>query len=378
MIHSKNYRQKRRPLIEKIAFNYLSKLSLVEDRNTHEPHLLNVTERKEIKKIYNNTLFYAALFGVLGVLCLYLPTYYWQEVFYDHLIYFPIINKELPVPIITTLYGLVLLYIELYALSAVNLTAVYKIAKVCGFPPLHDPKFNDHIEALMRVGLEKNDKTSQSYGINPLQGVSKVRLFLFLLINRLKGTITNYAAKFIIKGLLGRVALRQVIDMTGIPVYAFWNAYAAHLVIHETKIRIMAPYLIQYYATSIHQRYGQNDEFRGMIYETLQFIAISKRKYHHNHFLLAEEMLRKFNIPLVHHFELAPGYLERVIKLSPDVRLEIVKFMALGFIIDGDFSIKERTAINKLHKQNIIPFGSKEVDLWAKRFINGEGLEGFF
>jgi hypothetical protein len=115
-----------------------------------------------------------------------------------------------------------------------------------------------------------------------------------------------------------------------------------------------------------------------MIYDTLQYIAISKRKYHHNHFLLAEEMLSIFNIPIVSNYELKPGYLERLKKMSPEVRLEMVKFLALGFIIDGDFSIKERKAIDALYKEKIISFSSKEVHQWARRFINGEGLEGFF
>ncbi len=363
-------------MIEKIASRYLARLTNLPSRDANSLHLLSDEEVKTIKKAVIYTLFWAAIFGMLGVLLLYLPLYYFPEYFYEYTLTSPFSEEVYKIPVVNIIYGFMLVYIEIYALMAINIRAVFKIAEVCGFPDKDDPDYDQHIESLMRVGLEKDDKSSTTYGLDPMQGASRWTLFLFLLISRLKATISNYVAKILLRRILGRYALRKVIDMVGLPVFAFWNAYASYVVIHETKVRIMAPNLIRQLCKDLFIRYQHTPEFTEYIYDTLQYIAMSKRKYHHNHFLLAKNILVTFNIPVKEVHPLHEKYFDKIKNAKPEIKDGVIQLLLLGFIIDGNLSPKESSTIQKLYKEGIIPYNVTMVKKWISSFIQGKGLDG--
>jgi hypothetical protein len=363
-------------MIEKIAYRYLAKLTRIPVRDTDTLHLLSDEEVRTIKKEVLRTLFWSAIFGVLGVLVLYLPQYYFPEYFYEYVLYSPFTESSFTIPVVGTIYGIILVYIEIYALMALNIRAVFKIAEVCGFPDKNDPDYDKHIESLMRVGLERDDKSAATYGLNPLQGASRWTLLLFLIISRLKATISNYVAKILLRRILGRYALRAVIDMVGIPVYAFWNAYASWIVIHETKVRIMAPNLIRQLCRNLYDKYQNTPEFTEYIYDTLQYIAMSKRRYHHNHFLLAKNVLVTFNIPVKEAHSVGEEYFQKLKNARPEIREGVIKLLLMGFIIDGNLSNKEYNALERLHQEKIIPYDVPTIKKWIRSFVKGKGLDG--
>ncbi len=367
-------------MIEKIAYRYLVRLTKLPTRADDALHLLSDQEVKTIRREVWYTLLWAAVFGAIGVLALYLPQIYFNEYFYEYKWSSPFSPEPLAIPVVNIIYGFILVYIEIYALMAINIRAVFKIAEVCGFPDKNDPDFDKHIESLMRVGLEKDDKSDYTYGINPMQGASKWALFLFLLISRLKATISNYVIKMIVRRVLGRFALRAITNIinigVGIPVFAFWNAYASYIVIHETKVRIMAPTLINQLCRNLYEQYKNTPEFTAYIYDTLQYIAMSKRKYHHNHFLLAKNILLIFNIPVKEAHPLSEDYFEMVKNAKPEIREGVIKLLMVGFIIDGNLSPQENSTISKLHKEGVIPFDKKRIKVWIRSFVKGKGLDG--
>jgi hypothetical protein len=363
-------------MIEKIAYRYLARLTKLPVRDTDSLHLLSDEEVKTIRREVTYTLFWAAVFGTIGVLILYLPQYYYPELFYEYVLVSPFSEETYSIPVVNIIYGFILVYIEIYALMAINIRAVFKIAEVCGFPDRNDPDYDKHIESLMRVGLEKDDKSASTYGLNPLQGASRWTLFIFLLISRLKATISNYVAKILLRRILGRYALRKIIDMVGVPVFAFWNAYASYIVIHETKVRIMAPNLIRQLCKNLYERFRNNPEFTVYIYDTLQYIAMSKRRYHHNHFLLAKNILLEFDIPVKEAHSLNDDYLDKIKNIKPEIKEGVIRLLMLGFIIDGNLSAKEKATIVKLHKDGIIPYDIATVNKWIRSFVKGKGLDG--
>ncbi len=362
-------------MIEKIAYRYLVKLTKLPARDSETLHLLTDEEVKTINKEVVRTLSYSALFGVIGVLALYLPQYSFGKYFYEYSLYSPFTENTYSIPVIGILYGVVLVYIEIYALMALNIRAVFKIAEVCGFPDKNDPDYDKHIESLMRVGLERDDKSSATYGLNPLQGASRWTLLLFLIISRLKATISNYIAKILLRRILGRYALRVVIDMVGIPVFAFWNAYASWVVIHETKVRIMAPNLIRQLCSTLYARYQYAPEFNEYIYDTLQYIAMSKRRYHHNHFLLAKNILHSFAIPVKEAHAVGEDYFQKIKNANPEIQEGVIQLLLLGFIIDGNLSAKERILLTRLHKEGVIGYDIHTIKKWIRSFVKGKGLD---
>ena len=66
-------------------------------------------------------------------------------------------------------------------------------------------------------------------------------LFLFNLFMRLKGFLANQAVRYLVRLLLGRYAVRALLDFAGVPIYMAINAYATHTVLREAKVVLMGP-----------------------------------------------------------------------------------------------------------------------------------------
>lgn len=367
---------KKRSLIDRLAFNYFIKMvkkyaAEAED----EYHLLNDKEVKAIHKIRQWALIWSAVLGVLGVLVLYLPIHFFPWLFPDTLINLPWLGLT-KVPIISTIYSIVLVVIEIYYLTIVSLQAVHKMAKVCGFPNANDPDYEKHLEGLYSIGMERESTEMAKYGINPMAGLNKYYLMLIVVVNRLKGTITNLLIKLLLKRLLGRVMLRLWINLAGIPVYAFWNAWATNSVIKEAKVRIMAPNMVIRLTDQLYEILKDDEEFKDFLFDALQFIAVIKRKFHHNHYFLVEKLILKFDIETKDQQTLAQEELiAKLNSINSEAREGIAKLFLFGMIIDGKLSLKEKKTLQELQKRGLVTFDWSILKRWEHSFVNGQGLD---
>jgi hypothetical protein len=354
--------------MDRLAANYLSNRKPV-GNDADEPYLLNETEISVIRKTRREILIIAAVLGVLGVLFLYLPQYFFPTLFPDTIIH--LFGKPYAFPIITSVYGIILVFAEIYALTFFNLRAVRIISGVCQFPYKQDPEYDKHIRALASAALEKEDKDILLFGINPYFGLPKLSYTLFFILNKLKATLSNVLLKILIKRVLGRFALREITDLAGIPIYAFWNAWASHLVIKEATIRIMAPLTIRQFVTNLHKRYDTNPSFKEMIVETLQFIAILKRRFNYSHFLLTEELFRQFAIEK----ETPAGdFLQKITDCSPEVRHGLQQLIVFGVLIDGSLSRAEKKRLQLLEEKGLLPMSMDAIVQLEKDYVQGRGL----
>lgn len=367
---------KKRSPIDRLAFNYFIKMVKKQAGTAQdEYHILNENEVQAIRRIRNWALAWSAGLGILGVVVLYLPFYFMRSIFPDTAMHLPFLG-HMKLPIIFTVYSTILVVVELYYLTIINLKAVHKMAKVCGFPNTNDPDYEKHLEGLYSIGMERESKEMSKYGINPLAGMNRYYLIVIVLLNRLKGTITNLLIKLIFKRLLGRIVLRIWIDLLGMPVYAFWNALAAHKVINEAKVRIMAPNLINQLTNQLHEELKDDEEFKDFLYDALQFIAVIKRKFHHNHYLLVEKLITKFDIQTKEEKALEKDeLLDKVRNINSDAREGIAKLFLFGMIIDGKLSLKEKRTLEELQKLQLITFHWETLKSWEQSFFNGQGLD---
>lgn len=217
---------------EKLAQNYFQKLferkkSVVLD----DFHRLSPYEQKKIKEIKQRAVWYAGLFGALGVIFLYLPIHLNSG-------FFPSFDASLPwlgktnIPWAYILYMIFLALIEIFALTWLNLVVVSSIAQVCKFPDPKDSFYDMHLLILFEASLDKTNKLQNKFGINPLEGLSPVRLFVVSILFVLKATLSNVLLKFLLKRVFMRFALVgyvYYVDYSSILVFAGWNMYATYV-----------------------------------------------------------------------------------------------------------------------------------------------------
>ncbi len=369
--------KKKRSFWERYAYGQLSKNTRTQQSD--DLFILSAEEKEALRKIRNATYLKAGLAGALGIILLYVPYHLFGETLFPKRdIWIPFYENYIELEIEFLIFSIVLVFIEIWYLTFVNIKAVDRIAKACGCLNPIDTNFEEDLNSLINVGLEKKHKELEKVGINPYEGLSKWGVFAFQILIKLKAAISGFIWKIFVSKILGRYALRMVVDVLGAPIYAIWNIYAARKVMNEARVRVMAPPLINNFAMQLEAEFKDNTEFKSVIYPTLQAISISKRSFHYNHFLLATSLLTRFNIEVNPDISYDSDFLKKVDELSPKIQKAVSKLIVFGILIDGGLSQIEKRSLIRLKKEGVLPYSLEEVKVWSKNYFEGKGLEDFF
>ncbi len=354
--------------IDQLALRYL-RGALDSPHPTDEPFVMNSRESHVIAKIRWQTISLAGAFGVLGIVLLYVPQYVWSSFFDTTSFTFRDTTYELP--LITLLYGVLLVYLEIYALLYINLRAVRYVMAVCQFPRQHDAQYERHLHALAEAAQEKDKQEFFRFGLNPYLGLPQWGLTAFFVVNKLKAAASNVVLKFMLKRLLGPSLLPQVIDLAGMPIYAFWNIWASNQVIHEAKIRVMAPLTIREFVDSLHEEWRHNKAFCELIPEALQYVAILKRQYNYAHLLLTETLMDRFGLQVI---KPTGHFLDRLAEAPPEVRRPLERLIIFGVLIDGNLSWFERRRLRQFQKRGWLSYSIADIEEIGREYYRGRGL----
>jgi hypothetical protein len=152
----------------------------------------------------------------------------------------------------------------------------------------------------------------------------------------------------VLSRILGRLTLRfaflkYLIDLISVPIFAFWDIYATNRVYVEAKIRLFAPQKIKNFIQKIPLELRENIEIKNILLDILQYIAVAKRSFHQNHFLLAEAIVEHFGLLANARPNYAPEQeiLQKIKEISPKARLFLADLLVLGLIIDGQASYRD-------------------------------------
>lgn len=365
---------KKRSFWEKYAHK---KIEVNDSFTGNELHILSEEELAQLKTIRSTTYLKAGIAGALGIILLYVPYHIFGEtLFPSRTITLPYFNIDVQVEIEFLIFTLVLVFIEIWYLTYININAVSAIANACGFPRKEDQLLEGNIRALVNVGIEKKQKDLDTLGINPYAGLSKVGVWLFYVLVKLKAAISSVLWKILVSKILGRFAFRALVDLFGAPLYAVWNIYAARKVMNEARVRVMAPSLIDQFTKSLQSDFLNESDFKKTIYNGLHLISTSKRSYHNNHFLLASSLIKAFDIDVEADYTEKKVFLKELSLLSEKKQEAISRLIVFGIIIDGNLNFIEKRAIAKLQKEGVIPFSMEEIKKWSNDYFEGKGLEG--
>src|SRR6516162_7286167 len=315
-------------------------------------HLLDPQEIRRLRLIQNTVMAIAAAFSVIGFLAYYLPIYCYPQWFPAAQVSLPFRNAPLRLAWGECLWGIALMMLELWALVFLNLASVHEIAVATGF--LNADNKPEKGELLVKIGLEIRSPEVRRYGIDPFQGMNKWLLFLFNLVFRLKGWLGNKVIRFLTRLLLGRYAVRSVLDFAGMPLYMAINAYAVSTVMREAKVIILGQAAVGLLLQRLPEVSLSSAE-QGLLYDTLQYIAISKRDFHGNHYLLTKGLFDHFHIPPKPYHRLSEDYLDKVQGARPGVQALCRMVIVLGFILDGRLSWREQWKLRHLHERRVLP-----------------------
>jgi hypothetical protein len=366
-------KKKKRSFWERYAYKQLSKN--VRTQQDDNLSILSDQEKEALRKIRISTYLKAGLAGALGIVLLYVPYHIFGETLFPKRdIWIPIYEDYMSLEIEFLIYSIVLVFIEIWYLTLINIQAVDRIAKACGCLNPNDSNFEEKVDSLIKVGLEKKHKELVKVGINPYEGLSKWGVVAFQIVVKMKAAISGFIWKIFVSKILGRYAFRMIVDVLGAPIYAAWNIYASRKVMNEARVRVMAPPLINNFSLQLESEFKGNEEFQSIIYPTLQAISVSKRSFHYNHFLLATSLLTRFDIEVQTDPDYDRDFLKKVDELSPEIQKAVSKLIVFGILIDGGLSQIEKRSLIRLKKEGVLPYSLDEVKVWSNNYFEGKGM----
>lgn len=168
---------------------------------------------------------------------------------------------------VVALTTLVLATCELLVLGFVSVWTVFQLARITGSDRLtttagpdglaaigHDQvmnNFSDPVAArvpnlLARAALEIPDPVREVLGIDPMRNVPKRVMLLMGVLYRLKITASNVIAKFILRRIFGKSALRVGAAYIAVPITGAWNAIVTYRVAREARLRLFGSILARH------------------------------------------------------------------------------------------------------------------------------------
>lgn len=335
-------------------------------------HLLSAAEVRNVQRVHHRALAISASFAVAGFLAYYLPLYFAPALFPTTTVTLPLVGRA-ALPLVETAWGLLLMVAEVYALVLLNVYSVHETAVATGYLTAENKPAR--AAAVLDVGLEKKHRGIARYGIDPFQDVNPWALFVFNLVLRLKGFLGNKVLRYLVRRLAGRFAVRAVLDFVGLPIYMAINAYATHAVLREARVVIMGRQLVELLAPRLPLDAVRGAADRALVYDTLQFIAVSKRDYHENHYALTAAVFERYAIEPEASHPVSSDYLERLAAAPDGVRAVCLLLVSLGFVLDGQISARERRRIAALHARGVLVEDAATLAQHCAAFVSGAGAE---
>ncbi|NTU79581.1 MAG: hypothetical protein HGA45_09285 [Chloroflexales bacterium] len=351
---------------------YLDRLPVGPSAADADLHLLNEGERAQLRRITRWSMVLGFSISLVCNSSLFLPLYA-----YPHL--FPIIG--LPIPGLGTvarlewgpwLWMALWIFVEITLLVLLNLTGVHAVAVATGY--LTRANKAERSESVLRMALNTPARELATYGIDPFQGVNRYSLIIFNFILQMKGVIAHQFLRLLLVRFLGRLALRAVLDFSGVPIYGTLNALGARAILREARVLIMGEMIIERLGPQLPDL-APSSLRDNLIYDTLQFIAIHKRDFHRNHYLLTGLLLKRYAIEPRDAHRVSDDYSSRLAAAPDDLRSLCTLVLILGLLLDGRISWRERARIPQLSRMGLLAEQREELQTWADDFVEGRGLD---
>ena len=359
------------PLMARVGRRYFESRSSTKKTITGGDalHVLNPAERKALLRVEIAAITQAALAGAIsGGLCAA------AEVFADF---------EFPTDPVSywTLMGVVTVIASVGEIAFIywlTLSSVHELTRVAGLELFgKDRESSDEalIDALARAALELPNPVDLKVGVNPHREAKKWRLLLISLAYKAKVGVTNFVAKFLIRRVLSRVALRGLLPYVALPVTALWNGIVMWLVLREARIRAMGPSAIEDLVKAIFQDAPPlSAEGRLSAVRAVASAIVRTQDLHPNLVRLLSTVARQAGDTGKNELDDVGLFLENLKTLAPEELRVSLEVLSVACVVDGRLSAREKKLWSDALTAAGRPVNYKGLERLLKAFVRGEGF----
>ena len=354
----------------RLGNTYLSrKTANIRNEDKHGFALCDL-QKTQLKNLQWKIYLIAGSIGAGAVLLVIFPFHFTTLLDAQH---FTIFGYQFDFELYYTLYGIVMLFPEIWLLNILNIYAVRRICEIYRYPSVSHHDYREQVALLTEAGLEMPAKHMKLLEIDPYIGLTKFSYYALLIGTKLKATLSNVLMKFLVRRLLGRYALRIVTDLVGIPIFAFWNAWSSRQVMKEAQMRIVATATTEDFMKEFSEE--QLLKVKHKLNKLVHFVAQQKRQYNFALYTFMKGMLVILpDLDLKYKQEVK---VDELFGDDPEENKLLARLLIFGLLVDGTLSVKERLTMRKIAREPWFPVSIDEMEVILKGYVNGEGLKRF-
>jgi hypothetical protein len=265
--------------------------------------------------------------------------------------------------------------VEILFLYWVVLRRVARIASIAGLR-LSDQEVEQVIAiGLSRSALDLPDPQEPIYGIDPFSRVPRWRLWGYAVLYRLKIGATSFIVRVLLRRVLARAAIRALIPLVAIVVYAIWNAIIIGWIMRASRVRAAGPLAVDELARRIRaEREALDEPSRRLMLEAVAEAIIRSENDHPNFVLLLGRLFQDL--------EIRPGSLAldwtrrapELAQLQPRQQELLLLLVQVTVMLDGRPRRKQRRFLEEIHEACGRPFERGGLDQVYESFFRGQGI----
>jgi hypothetical protein len=268
-------------------------------------------------------------------------------------------------------------------ISAVEIVFLYwvvlwRVARITSIAGLRLSE--QEVEQVIAIGLSRSaldlpDPQEPIYGIDPFQRVPRWRLWAYAVMYRLKIGATSFIVRVMLRRILARAAVRALIPLVAIVVYAIWNAIIIGWIMRGSRVRAAGPVAIEELAENVRSKLdGLDEHARRLMLTVVAEVIIRSENDHPNFVLLLGRLFQEF--------EVEPGSLtvdwaahrSDLGKLKPAEQELLLLLVNTTVMLDGRPRRKQKRFAEEVHDACGRRFQPGRLDETYAEFFQGQGL----
>jgi hypothetical protein len=277
-----------------------------------------------------------------------------------------------------TLYLILALLVsgaEIVALYWLTLRRAARVALTAGLDLSEQAIEKVLAVGLSRAALEMPNPHCTIYGIDPYAQVPRWRLIGYALLYRLKVGATSFVLRILLRRVLARAAVRSLVPLIAIPVFAVWNALVIGWVMREVQIRAAGPVAVDDLVERITNSGQDLDEtLRPLILQTITESIVRARDAHPNFVLLLTRLRERCGIE---PSSIEPDWAaacRQIGQLDDAPRRLLLEIAIATAVLNGRTRRSQRELLAELQRSCDIELAEDALTALRRAFIKGQGL----
>lgn len=368
------------PLLVRMGVRYFRALSREHGAvtDTDGVHVLNAEERAELRRVQRAAILRAALAGAVSTVVSGTAEVLAHPLLGadpDHAPTSATVRFWLVVGVATALASVV----EILFLYWDGLRAVHRLSRTAGLELFPDGGEDAALAgAMARAALELPNPPGRRHGVDPWREASRLRLVTASLVYKAKVSLTNFAAKALVRRALGRAAFRAWLPFVAVPVTAAWNAVVAWLIVREARIRAMGPSAAREMLRTISERaapHARDDEARAMAVRAVASAIVRTEDMHPNLAAVLGEVLASApTMGEADDLDAPQVFLARLATLETNRQRFVLRVLAVASVIDGRLTRAERALLREARRACGLDADLSAIEALRAAFVRGEPL----